>query len=174
MTIWTTPRTWVVAESPTAANFNTHVRDNLNFLYGKPMCSLYQATPQSISASTWTAVAFDAEFFDNSTMHDTSSNNTRITPTAAGMYLLLGYGAFEPLATTLRTRFLKNAADIIGTSVASFPVSVDNNGAPAFSIINLGTADYVEMQIHQSSAGTAVTQEGIDGVRFVAEWVCGP
>lgn len=27
--VWTAPRTWVAGESPTAANFNTHVRDNL-------------------------------------------------------------------------------------------------------------------------------------------------
>ncbi len=31
---WTTPRTWVTNETATAANFNTHVRDNLNALYG--------------------------------------------------------------------------------------------------------------------------------------------
>ena len=26
---WTTPRTWVAGENPTATIFNTHVRDNL-------------------------------------------------------------------------------------------------------------------------------------------------
>lgn len=31
---WTTPRTWVTSEVPTAAIFNTHVRDNLEALYG--------------------------------------------------------------------------------------------------------------------------------------------
>ena len=31
---WTTPRTWVTSEVPTAAIFNTHVRDNLNYLKG--------------------------------------------------------------------------------------------------------------------------------------------
>jgi hypothetical protein len=31
---WTTPRTWVTDETLTAANLNTHVRDNLNALYG--------------------------------------------------------------------------------------------------------------------------------------------
>ncbi len=29
---WTTPRTWIVSEVPTAALFNTHVRDNFDFL----------------------------------------------------------------------------------------------------------------------------------------------
>ena len=29
---WTTPRTWVVGEVPTAAIMNTHVRDNLTHL----------------------------------------------------------------------------------------------------------------------------------------------
>ena len=31
---WTTPRTWVAAEVPTETTFNTHLRDNLNALYG--------------------------------------------------------------------------------------------------------------------------------------------
>ena len=30
---WTSPRTWVAAEKPTAATFNLHVRDNLLDLY---------------------------------------------------------------------------------------------------------------------------------------------
>lgn len=30
---WTAPRTWVAAEITTAANLNTHVRDNMNALY---------------------------------------------------------------------------------------------------------------------------------------------
>lgn len=30
---WTTPRTWVAGEVPAAATFNTHVRDNLAYLY---------------------------------------------------------------------------------------------------------------------------------------------
>ncbi len=29
---WTTPRTWVAGETPTAAQFNAHVRDNLDAL----------------------------------------------------------------------------------------------------------------------------------------------
>ena len=31
---WTTPRTWTTSEVPTGAIFNTHLRDNLNALYG--------------------------------------------------------------------------------------------------------------------------------------------
>lgn len=31
--VWTTPRTWTTGEIVTAANLNTHVRDNLNALF---------------------------------------------------------------------------------------------------------------------------------------------
>jgi hypothetical protein len=31
--MWTTPRTWTVSEVVTAAIMNTHVRDNLNYIY---------------------------------------------------------------------------------------------------------------------------------------------
>ena len=34
--IWTDPRTWVDGETPTGAQFNTHLRDNLNYLKDAP------------------------------------------------------------------------------------------------------------------------------------------
>lgn len=46
---WTTPRTWVAGEVVTAANLNTHLRDN--------MLAVYPSTP------TWTAVTFAAGNF---------------------------------------------------------------------------------------------------------------
>ena len=35
--IWTEPRTWVDGETPTGAQFNTHIRDNLKFLKETPV-----------------------------------------------------------------------------------------------------------------------------------------
>lgn len=47
---WTTPRTWVAGEIPTAAIFNTHVRDNLNAI-GKPVWA-FASWPATVPADT--------------------------------------------------------------------------------------------------------------------------
>lgn len=53
---WTTPRTWVALEVPTAAIFNTHVRDNLKMLYHE---ALNQDFTSSIGGgATWTSSAY--------------------------------------------------------------------------------------------------------------------
>lgn len=39
---WTTPRTWTTSELVTASIMNTHVRDNLNYLYTNAAFSLIQ------------------------------------------------------------------------------------------------------------------------------------
>jgi hypothetical protein len=44
---WTSPRTWVASEVPTAAIFNAHVRDNLNALNG----FVYKTADQSVTSS---------------------------------------------------------------------------------------------------------------------------
>ena len=49
-----------------------------------PAFSAYKETNQSISNSTWTKIAFNAEEFDTNSNFDTSTN--RFTPTVAGYY----------------------------------------------------------------------------------------
>ncbi len=51
---WTTPRTWVTDEVPTAAILNTHIRDNLNALAALGFSGSTQ--PGSISTSSATAI----------------------------------------------------------------------------------------------------------------------
>lgn len=51
---WTTPRTWVTGEVVTAAQMNTHVRDNLNELRGGGIAISSQAAGDVICASSST------------------------------------------------------------------------------------------------------------------------
>jgi hypothetical protein len=52
-------------------------------------CRVYQTGATALTTS-WVACAFGAENFDTDTMHDNSTNNTRITFTTAGKYLVGG------------------------------------------------------------------------------------
>lgn len=60
---FTTPRTWVSGETVTAANLNTHVRDNLQWLAHHatapaPVGILRVSSPQALSTSTFVAIDF--------------------------------------------------------------------------------------------------------------------
>lgn len=46
--VWTSPRTWVAGEKPSAATMNLHIRDNLNALNGY----VAKTADQSITSST--------------------------------------------------------------------------------------------------------------------------
>ena len=56
---WTSPRTWVTNEIPTASIFNTHVRDNLFALQ-----SMAYATATGLNAASATSFAVTALFDD--------------------------------------------------------------------------------------------------------------
>lgn len=54
---WTTPKTWTVGEVMTAANVNTHVRDNLGYLYNglyRPVrAEMVPSATRTSSSATW-------------------------------------------------------------------------------------------------------------------------
>lgn len=54
---WTTPRTWVAAETVTAALMNTHLRDNLNFLHDSYATLASPTFTGTVSAASVTASA---------------------------------------------------------------------------------------------------------------------
>lgn len=77
---WTAPRTWVALESETAAIFNTHVRDNLIELRRAPGVKAIRTTTFNLTASTADQViSWDGEAFDTDSMHDNSTNPSRLT-----------------------------------------------------------------------------------------------
>jgi hypothetical protein len=85
------PKTWDYEEHPTSTEFNTEIRDYLNFLLSPPRCSLYKISAQNIAASTYVPIAFAGENFDTDSMHVTSSPDyTKITINTPGIYLLCG------------------------------------------------------------------------------------
>lgn len=55
---WTTPRTWPANENTTAAVFNTHVRDNLLYLYEHIVIGNLSITPSAPNTPTTQAVVF--------------------------------------------------------------------------------------------------------------------
>jgi hypothetical protein len=112
------------------------------------------ATAQTLSTGVGALVVFGAEDFDTAAMHDTVTNNTRITFATAGVYALMAGVEFDGSAAGLRTlSFQKNGATIVGITA-----EVINNGASPVGLTNCLTekfaaGDYIEVVAAQNAGG---------------------
>lgn len=150
---WSTPPTFVAAATLPAADLNK-VRDDLNFLYSPPKCSLTRSAAKSIANSTTTQFDFDQEDYDNDTMHSNATNPSRSTIKTAGVYLIIGATTWTNNVTGRRlSQFIVNGvtgltghdqATVGGAGECSYVISQQRLFA-----VN----DYVELNVFQSSGG---------------------
>ena len=119
-----------------------------------PSCRVYRTTTQSINNNTATAIAFDAERFDNDTMHSTVSNTERITCTTAGVYVVSGslYTSTTSSSGVRELYVRRNGTDYL--------CGVTFTGQNNAMFMNVGTifkmaaTDYFELVYYQSSGGS--------------------
>lgn len=166
---WTTPATWSVGESPTAAKLNTHVRDNLSWLHDSaPAVRLYASGAQTISNDSWTAISFDSELVDNDSMHS-GGTPTRITFTTAGVYAIQATAPFFAIGSPvgLGVRISTNALGPVFETIG-IGCSQDFNGPSISGIVPFNAADYMELEVWQNSGGNLDTVSGVSGLSFSA------
>lgn len=138
-----------------------------------PITRLIQVALQSIPNATNTALTFGAgsEDIDTHGFHDTAVNTSRITPTKAGRYRVVGTGNLaSSAAVTILVAFIgKN-----GTAVQPYPrqkpaATATTTSASASAIVEMnGSTDYVELFLHQTSGG-AINTQASGGVNSVLE-----
>jgi len=124
-----------------------------------PAVRAFHNANQSIASDgAWHALALNSERFDqaggsSSTMHDTVTNNSRLTAIYAGIYLITGSVEFAANATGTRWLriFLNNT-----TAIAD----VDDSGTLTPSVLmtvttvySLAVNDFVELSVQQNSGG---------------------
>jgi hypothetical protein len=169
---YSAPRTWVAGEHPTAAQMNANVRDNVAFLANPPACRVYHNANQSIAATTETTLAFNSERFDTAALHDTVTNNGRITIPTAGLYVVsvsvewaAGTGAWQGYVN-LRV----DGATTIASDRRLFVTG--GTGAHAFATIYKFTAaQYVEVRVWQNSGTLNVVTAANYSPEFAATWI---
>ena len=121
-------------------------------------CGAYHNTSQSINDATFTTVSLNAEDYDVGTMHDTTTNNSRLTVPSGGggLYLVVAMVVFEANATGVRAaRLIKNgstAAPLQQTGVANAGAS-NSVSTTLIDIVALSAGDYIEVQAYQNSGG---------------------
>jgi hypothetical protein len=161
---YSTPRTWVAGDVLTAAQLNQDVRDNVSFLANPPACRASHNAGQSVANATLTALALNIEIFDTDTMHDTVTNNSRVTFTTAGLYVIEGgfempnTGDYTVIAAMLR---LNGATTIAANSMGTMATPNLNPVIGVSTIYKVTAAQYVELvAFHTNGPATARTVPG--------------
>lgn len=143
----------IAAGQPLSAATVQQIRDNEEFLIDPPACSVYNSTTQSLTSAVVTTLTANSEFFDNDSMHSTSSNTSRITVQTAGRYLFIAATEFASNATGTRsTLFHKNATTDYNAMHVPAASGVTTNLIAVRAVV-MAAGDYMEVRGFQSSGG---------------------
>lgn len=141
---------------------------------GRPLVRLIQQSTQNFTTGNNLVLAWSgSEDTDTHNFHDPSTNNSRVTPTLAGYYLVTGTVAFSGNGnvTAASAAIVKNAASTIqpfmrvkpGTSTAAF--SVQTRCQVQFN----GTGDYIELWGNATFASGTLSTQASGGINSVLE-----
>jgi hypothetical protein len=168
---WTTPRTWATNETLTAANMNTHVRDNLNWLANDmPRCRATRTTTQAISPGSDVAISLtSAETYDVGVMHDTGSNPSRITVPSGGggVYRIDGFLTTEAVTVTRAFGYLKVNGSTVICQTTVTPPSGAGIALCVSAQMSLVATDYVEMFLNHNDAAS----KNVTNAALAVSWV---
>lgn len=135
------------------SDFDSHKADKVH-IGNNPSAQVGHNVPQSIANGTPTVLALNTEVFDNDTMHDNTTSNSRFTCNTDGKYFVEASVAWG--ANTTGQRFLsifKNGGQVI-RQVSAVPDIGGQCQMQVCALLNLSIGDYVEIRINQSSGGS--------------------
>lgn len=147
-------------KDPNAHHARLH--DHSNALDGSPIAAagipnigarVYSNANQSIPNLVWTALNFNSERWDTDTIHDTVTNNSRLTCKTAGVYLIASNVWFVAGGTAAErlARIIINGVTIIAED--GVPSSNKDELIDTSTIWNMAVNDYAEAVVYQSSGG---------------------
>lgn len=146
--------------------------DALNFLADPPACRVYHNASQSISANTETTVAFNSERFDTDSMHDTATNNSRITFNTAGLYVVtanIGWAAGTGSWTTYTNIRMDGATTI--ASQQNWTATGLGTAVNLTATYKFTAGQYVEVRVWQNSGTLGINSVNGYTPEFSAVWV---
>ena len=138
-----------------SVNFASRI-DHLHAMAADPVvdisCRVYNNANQSVADSTAVKMALNAEQFDTDTMHDLSTNNSRVTIPTDGKYLC-GFNTHGGGgAGHIKTYLLLNNTTTIAVNETTHAAggAIHQIGA---TIYDFDADDYIEMVVFQDSGG---------------------
>lgn len=118
---------------------------------GVSMARVFHNAHQSIANNTLTALAFNSERFDTDTLHDTATNNSRLTATVAGVYLMTSSIQWASDSVGFRQLTHRvNGATFINAELDDID-SAQTHQQSITTIYKLAANDYVETVVRQTS-----------------------
>lgn len=156
----------------TSAMYNVF-RDNDIYFYAygseRARAEVTNNATQSIAnAGSGTAVAFNTENVDAFAMHSASGTRLTVPSGWGGWWLVTGYATFANNATGIRNALLQVNGGAIAASISTNAISGIDHALSVSSLMRLLAADYVELNVYQSSGG-ALNVTSANGFRAV--WV---
>lgn len=128
---------------------------------GRPVsCRVYDDAAQTLTSSgTLYPIAFAHERWDGFAMHDTSTNNSRITLPVAGWYMICGDVAFAANATGSRSVFIRadGTAYIGGVTIDAVSEASRITEISVSTVYYFSAGAYVEVVARQVSGGALDT-----------------
>ena len=168
--VWTDPKTFTVGELLTAADLNTYVRDNLDFLYRKPIVTVRLTAVQSVASASNHTVQWDEAEWDyaDTAMWDVGTPGS-IVIDRPGIYEVLPSGLWE--GTTDDSSKREVAVELNGTTRLTMDsrLSTSSPEGQAKIFTNLGTGDYLEIVVRHLS-GAAIDLQPTRTRCTVAWW----
>ena len=160
-------QTWVDGSgggTPTSAARFNYMEAGIKAAHYMPAVHVTHNAAQGIASNVLTALAFNTERFDQAgntsdTMHDTVTNNSRLTCRYAGIYLITGHAEWAASAASgnLQMNIRLNGT----TTIARFvPVSLDVRDMGVTTVYSLAVNDYVELMVQQNTAGSVNISSG--------------
>lgn len=172
-----------------AANDWNVVASSLNFVgsgtpgTGYPAVMATSSATTALTANTWTAISFTtADEWDTASMHDTTTNPTRLTvPTSnGGLYAITAnvYAAFFTTSYPMHLMVRKNAA---GSSTGGTFVGIATSNSSIINVLGAGlnlnmetrlaAADYIEIWVACETTSSVALNGGVYPHRFGLRWL---
>lgn len=117
----------------------------------RPCARVYHSVAQSIADGVLTALAFDTERYDTDTIHDTVTNNTRLTCKTAGKYRITANVGFAANGTGARELTIRLNGTTRICSELRMGFATYENVMHVSTEWNLAVNDYVEAYVYQNS-----------------------
>lgn len=174
---YTTPTTRASGYIVTAAAWNTDLVENIKFLANPPACRVTHNTTQSLNDAVETTVSFNTERFDTNSMHDTVTNNSRITINTAGIYVVGFHGQFAAANDYVNGYGILRLNGTTYISLAGSDqsvVGISDFQVCTTTLYKFAVNDYIEVRALQNNTASAARnlQQGTAfSPEFWAVWV---
>lgn len=125
------------------------------------ICRVYRSGNQSVATGASVNVTFNAEGYDNNTMHDLSVNPDRVTIKTAGLYRITAQTAYAANATGRRASLVRRNGGAVPLLYSNAQaVSAGFTTVFTSGLLNLVVNDYLTLEVTQDSGGPLDVLEG--------------